>query len=140
MFVERTAHLVAGDVRRFAGLLHGHAELDDVQKKLKKILVLRVAALHRETKERSAVFQGQRRREGHTRAFAGRQDVERVLGFVQHEALHALAHANAGVAGDAGRLPAAAGSHGNRPAFVVRRLNGGCAGAEVGIELRLGFR
>src|SRR5262245_14525609 len=57
VLTERTAHLVAGDVCRFARLLHGHAELDDVKKKLQQVLVLRVAALHGETKKQFAVLE-----------------------------------------------------------------------------------
>src|SRR5205823_10908256 len=51
VLTERAAHLVTGDIGRFACLLHGHVELDDTEEKLEKILVLRVAALHGDTKE-----------------------------------------------------------------------------------------
>src|SRR5688572_16457794 len=51
MFAKGGGHLIARKVRRFARLLHVHAELDYVQKKLEQILVLRVTALHGKTEE-----------------------------------------------------------------------------------------
>ena len=44
---ERVPELVAVEVGRFGGLLHGHAELDHVQEELEQVLVLGVAALDR---------------------------------------------------------------------------------------------
>ncbi len=46
VFTERTAHLVAGDVGCLARLLHGHAELDDVEEELQQVLVLGIATLN----------------------------------------------------------------------------------------------
>src|SRR5439155_4724513 len=43
---ERAPHLVARDVRRLGRLLYVHPELDDVEKELQQVLILRVAALH----------------------------------------------------------------------------------------------
>ena len=90
-------------------------------------------------KERLAALQRQRRRERDAGSFSRNKDVERVLGFVQNETLHALTHADAGVARYAGREPTAAGCHGNGPAFVIRSLDRGRARAKIGVELRLGF-
>src|ERR1043165_8851173 len=50
---------------------------------------------------------------------AGADDVERILGGVEHEALHALRQADAGLAGDHGGHPAAARRHRDHPALVV---------------------
>jgi hypothetical protein len=60
---EGRAHLRAADVRRFRGLLRGHPELDDVEEELEQVLILRVAALHGEGEERSAVADRQRGRQ-----------------------------------------------------------------------------
>src|SRR2546426_15868 len=56
VIAERTAHLVAGDVRRFTRLLHRHVEFDDVQKELQKILVLRVSTLNGKAEEQLAIL------------------------------------------------------------------------------------
>src|SRR2546422_151679 len=53
---ERVPHLVARDVRRLDRLLHGHPELDHVEKALQQVLVLRVAPLHRGGQERLPVL------------------------------------------------------------------------------------
>jgi len=132
---KRTAHLIAGDVRRLTSLLHVHPELDHVQEELEEILILGVAALDRETQERFPLLQGDTRRECDARALARRDDVERVLRFIQHETLHPLAHANASVAGDAGGKPSAAGRDGDGPTLFIRRLNRSRAGAEGSVEV-----
>jgi len=54
---EGIAHLVAGDVGGLGRLLHRHAELDDVEEELQQVLVLGVAALHREDEVRLAVLE-----------------------------------------------------------------------------------
>ena len=134
VFVERTAHLVAVEVRGLDRLLHGHAELDDVEEELQEVLVLPVAALDREAQIRPAVLEREARRERDARALAGLEHVERALGAVEHEALHALAHPDAGAAGDGRRNPSAARRHGDDPALLVRRLNRRRAGGEALVE------
>src|ERR1041384_2493035 len=105
---ERAAHLVAVDVGRLARLLDVHPELDDVEEELEQVLVLRVAALDRERQVGLAVLERQARGQGRARVLARLEDVERVLGGVEHEALHPLAQPDAGLAGDHGGDPAAA--------------------------------
>ena len=60
-------------------LLRRHAELHDVQEELQQVLVLGVAALHRESEARLAVLQRERRRQRHARALARLEHVERAL-------------------------------------------------------------
>ena len=111
MLTKRRAHLVAGEVCGFASFLNGHAKLDDVEEELEKILILGVAALHRETEKRLSILQGQGRGERHPRSFAGGNHVEGVLRLIEHETLHPLAHAHAGSARQTNREPAAARRH-----------------------------
>ena len=133
---EGIVHLVAGDVRGFAGLLDVHAELDDVEEELEEVLVLRVAALDGEGEERPAVLQGQPGRQGRPRPLARGDDVEGILPFFEDEALGPLAHAHAGLPGDDARDPAAARGHGDDPALLV----GGLDRCRPGAEGRLDFR
>src|SRR5947209_7463939 len=91
---ERAAHLEAVDVRGLGRLLHGHAELYDVEEELQEVLILTVAALHGEAEEGLSVLQGERRRERDARALARLDDVERILSRVCHEALCALAQSD----------------------------------------------
>ena len=140
VLTERTSHLIACDVGRLARLLHGHTELDDVEEELQQVLVLRIATLNGKTEEQLAILQRQRRRERDAWSFSRDKDVEWVLGFVENEALHALAHADSGVTRNACRKPATARRDGNRPTFVVSGLNGGRARAEVRLELGLAVR
>ena len=57
MGAERALHLVTGDVGGFDGLLHVHAELDDVQEELHQVLVLTIAALNSKGQVRLAVLE-----------------------------------------------------------------------------------
>ncbi|MCG3120992.1 MAG: hypothetical protein ALAOOOJD_03920 [bacterium] len=82
MLIERVAHLITRDVRRFAGFLHVHAELNHVQKELQEILILRIAALHGKSQQRFAIFERKARRQRRARPFARRDDVERILAFI----------------------------------------------------------
>ena len=84
MLAKGAAHLVAGEVGGFAGLLHRHAELNDVEEELQEILVLRVAALHGKAEKGTAIGQCKTGRESYTRAFARRHDIVGVLGRIEH--------------------------------------------------------
>src|SRR5213078_2288297 len=102
---------------------------------LQEVLVLAVAALDGEREVGLAVLGRQGRGQGGARMLARLDDVERVLGGVEHEALHALGQADAGLAGDHGRDPAAAGRDRDDPALVVGGLDRGGAGVELAKEL-----
>ncbi len=135
MLVERARHLVAVEVRRFGRLLRRHPEFEHVQEELQQVLVLRVAALHREREPRLAVLHREARRQRDARPLAGFEHVERILGRVEHERLHALAEPDAGAAGDRRRDPAAARRHRDQPAFRVGRDHAGGAALERFLEL-----
>ena len=115
--------LVGVDIRRFAGFLHIHAEVDHVDKELHEVLILRIATLHAEGDQRFAVLHSESGCEGDPRPFARFDDVEWVFCRVEDEALHALAHADAGIARDAGGYPASTGYDGYHPSFFVGRFH-----------------
>ena len=121
---ERQPQLVRIDIGRLRGLLYRHPELYDIQKELQQVLVLGIAALDGEAEKRLAIFQRQSRGERHARPFPRREDIKRVFRSLEDEALHALAHADARVAGDHGGHPPAAGRHGHDPPLLVRGLDG----------------
>ena len=122
MVVERAAHLVAVDVGGLDGLLQRHAELDDVEEELQQVLVLRVAALHREREEGLAVLERELGVSVTRGRLPGSITLNGSFGAIEHEALHALAHADAGAPGDHRRNPAAAWRHRHHPAFRVGRV------------------
>ena len=128
MGAERALHLIAGDVVRFGGLLHIHPKLDHVEEKLQQVLILGIAALHREGHDRPAVLQRHTGGQGRARALAGFDHVVRIDALIQHKTLHALAQAHAAAAGYKSGNPAAAGCYRDHPAVRVRGLNGGGAG------------
>ena len=121
---ERAPNLIARDIGRFHRLLHVHPELHDVEEKLQQILILAVASLYGKRQERFPVFERHARRQGGPRPLARLDDVERVLGFVEHETLHALTHPDAGAARQCGRNPAAARCDRDDPTVGVSGLNG----------------
>ena len=127
---EGAAHLEGVEVRRLGRFLHREAEFDDVEEELDQVLVLAVASLDREAEERLAVLQRKGRREGDARVLARRDDVERPLGLIEHEALRALREADAAVPRDDGRRPAAARRHAHHPPLGVRRFDRRGAGVE----------
>src|SRR5687767_4530251 len=90
---EGAAHLEAVDDRSLDGLLHGHAELDDVEEELQEVVILTVAALHGEGEVGLAFAERERRRQRDARVLARLDDVEGVLGRVCDEALRALTQA-----------------------------------------------
>src|ERR1043165_6038705 len=75
---ERAPHLERVEVRRLGRLLRRHPELYDVEKELQEILILAVAALHREDEPRQTVFQRQRRRQRDARMLPRLPAVDRV--------------------------------------------------------------
>ena len=130
MLAERIAHLVAGDVRRFDRLLHVHAELDHVQEELQQVLVLGVAALHRERKKRLPVLQREAGRQCHARPLPRDDHVERIVARVDDELLRALADADSRVTGDDRGNPAARRRHRDHPAGRVGGFDRGGAAPE----------
>src|SRR5207244_3207188 len=120
-------HLITRNVGRLTCFLHTHVKLDHIEKELQEILVLGIATLNRKAQEWFLIFESQGGREGHARMFSRSDDIERILRLAQHETLHSLAHANAGVACHTGGQPASAWGYGDDPAFVVSRLNRGRA-------------
>src|SRR5829696_2053872 len=109
MGAERRSHLVAVDVGRLRGLLRRHAELDDVEEELQKVLVLRVAALYREREEWQPVFQRQRGRERYPRVLPRGDHVERSILLPGDETLRPLAQSDTGPSRDHRRNPASTG-------------------------------
>ena len=61
----------------FDRLLRRHPELDHVEEELQQVLVLAVAALHREREVGRPVLERQGRRQRHPRPLAGLDHVER---------------------------------------------------------------
>ncbi len=55
VLAKRTAHLIAGEIGCLARLLNVEAELDHVEEELEEVLLLRVAALDGEAKERPSI-------------------------------------------------------------------------------------
>src|SRR3954467_10040313 len=119
MIAERRAHLIAVDVGSFHGLLHRHAELDDVEKELQQILILRIASLHREREIGLAVLECHRGGQSDARTLARLDDVERSVAGVGDEALAALTQADPGMAGYHRRHPATTGRDTHYPALLV---------------------
>src|SRR5688572_190981 len=139
VIAERVAHLIAGDVGRFDRLLHVHAELHDVQEELQQVLILRIAALHREREERLPVLQRETRRQRDTGALAGPNHVERIVGRVDDKLLRALTQADAGASRDHRGNPAARRRNGHHPARGVGGLDRGRAARERLVERLLLF-
>src|SRR5205823_1523295 len=106
--VEGFAHLERDEgwgLRRF---LRRHPELNDVEEILQQVLVLPVAPLNGECKVRHPVLQCERGRKGCAWTLARRDNIEWILDFIEHEALHALREADSGVAGNHRGDPATA--------------------------------
>ena len=116
-------HLKAVDVRCFSGFLDCHSKLNDVQKELKKILVLAVTSLNRKCEKGFAVFGGECWSQSYTRPLARLNYIKWILGFVGYETLRALAETNSRSAGDHRRHPPAAWRYRDDPAFFVGCLN-----------------
>src|SRR5207244_11034609 len=113
VFAKRRSHLIAVDVRRLDRLLYRHPELDDVEKELQEILVLAVAALHRERQERLTILERETRSERHAWLFARRDHVDRTFARIRLEALLALAQTDSRSSCDHCRLPAGTRRHGH---------------------------
>src|SRR5215218_396325 len=103
MIVERAYEVESLKAGGLDGLLHVHAELDDIQQDLNERLVLVVAARGRKHDEWLSVLEHKRGRERYARALAGLKHVR--VAFFEKERLHPLAHQHARVARDNGGQP-----------------------------------
>src|SRR5206468_10622513 len=112
------------------------SKLHDVEEKLQEVLILTIAALHRENEVWEIVFQRESRRQRDARMLSRFDHVEWTLRAIENEALHALAQSDSAVTADDRPKPAAAGRHRNRPPFGIGCFDGCRAGIEATLRSR----